>query len=48
MASGGLESFWLNFGGGVELKLNSKIAQRFINCLFLFACGTKQMIVGNC
>lgn len=25
MRFGGFESFWLNFGGGVELKLNSKV-----------------------
>lgn len=37
MASGDFESFWLNFGGGVELKLNSKIAQRFVKPP-LFVC----------
>lgn len=33
MGSGGFESFWLEFGVGVELKLNLKIAQRFVKKL---------------
>lgn len=37
MGSGGFELFWLNFGGGVELKLNSKIALRFVKPP-LFVC----------
>lgn len=37
MGSGGFESFWLNFGEGVELKLNSKIVLQFVKQP-LFVC----------